>query len=76
MCLNEQQSLKFEEGRIKYQFYRRDQYCYADIEILNKQQVSKQTHDELASLINNEYIYSKLYKFGSDVNTVTKIEII
>jgi hypothetical protein len=62
MCLNEQQSQKFEEGQIKYQYCGKDRFYYAEIIILNKQQISKQTHDELASLINNEYIYSKLYK--------------
>lgn len=64
MCLNEQQSQIFEEGKINYQYYGSEQYRYAKIHILNKRQISKQTYDEIADLINNEHIYSKLYKLS------------
>lgn len=64
MCLNEQQSQKFEDGTIKYQYCAREQYQYADIKILNKKQISKQTYDEIADVINNEHVYSKLYQLS------------
>lgn len=42
MCLTESQAIKFEEGKINYQYYESEQYRYAKITILNKIQISKQ----------------------------------
>jgi hypothetical protein len=60
MCLTDTQAHKFEKGDIRYQYYGYEQYYYANIIILNKKQISKQTFDEIKDLTNNEYIFGKL----------------